>query len=48
MGLIPASREGLMHPRANRPEYRLNLNVLPELGGDAPQYPELGLGYHGK
>ena len=29
------------------PEYRLNLNVLPELGGDAPQYPELGLGYHG-
>ena len=30
------------------PEYRLNLNVLPEVDGDLPQYPELGLGYHGK
>ena len=30
------------------PEYRLNLNILPEVGGDPPQYPELGLGYHGK
>lgn len=30
------------------PPLTLDLTVLSETGGDEPQYPELGLGYHGK